>query len=163
MVAEGVEVSRKVFDGQKGMSSGMGGASKEMDEDDIAELRAEMDIQSILHPEKYGVRYYLQEIEEVDGKPAYVVEKLSNEGNDKAIEYYDVASGLLVRSITTMEMQGQTMTVVTDLKDYTEISGGNGYKIPETITQTMMGQMMKMELSNVRVNRKKIKDSEFKL
>ncbi|HZH87669.1 MAG TPA: pitrilysin family protein [Chitinophagaceae bacterium] len=163
MVADGVQVSRKVFDGEKGISSGMGGQSKEMDADDIAELREEMDIQSILHPDKYGIRFYLQELDEVDGKPAYVVEKLSNDGANKAIQYYDVASGLLVRSITTMEMQGQTMTVVTDYKDYVEVSGGNGYKIPETVSQTMMGQVMKMELSNVRVNRKRIRDSEFKL
>lgn len=161
MVAEGMEMSRKIVNGNKGTEGGMGG-SKEMSEEDIASLKDEMDLQAILNPEKHGTSYYLQDIEEIDGKQTYVVEKLINNGAKKELQYYDVNSGLLVRSISTMEMQGQTMTVVTDYSDYQEVKGGNGYRVAGEISQSMMGQKMNLKLVRVKVNGK-MKDRDFRL
>jgi len=161
MVASGMEMRRKVVNGNKGMESGMGGSSKELTQEEIDEMKDEMDLQSILNPDKYGVSYYLQDTEEVDGKKAYVVEKLANNGKKKTVEYYDMETGLLIRTIGTMEIQGQTVTILTDILEYEEAKGSK-YKVPSKLKQSMMGQEINLKLDNVRVNRK-IKDREFKL
>src|SRR5690625_4341294 len=161
MVASGMEMRRKVVNGNKGMESGMGGSSKELTQEEIDEMKDEMDLQSILNPDKYGVSYYLQDTEDVDGKKAYVVEKLANNGKKKTVEYYDMETGLLIRTIGTMEIQGQTVTILTDILEYEEVKGSK-YKVPSKLKQSMMGQEMNLKLDNVRVNRK-IKDREFKL
>lgn len=160
IVSEGMEISRKVYNGEKGTVSGMGQV-KAMTEEEVAELAEQMDLQSILHPEKYGVSYYLIDKEIIDGVNTYVVEKLSNNGSNKSTLFFDEHSGLLIRSITAMDVQGQSLNVVADFSNYVEVRDGNGYKVPEKITQSMAGQEMVLELTSARANRK-LKNSEFR-
>lgn len=160
VVAEGMEMSRKVVDGEKGTVSGMGQA-RPMTEEEMGELKDQMDLQSILNPSKHGVSYFLLDKEIIDGANVYVLEKLSNNGANKSTLYFDEHTGLLVRTISTTDIQGQVMTIVADFGNYVEVRDGNGYKVPEKITQSVAGQKMVIELSSARANRK-LKNSEFR-
>lgn len=150
---------KKVFDGTKGYEEAQG-QKKEMDADDIAETKKEADIQSELHSEMYGEKRTLKGIETLDGTEVYVVENV-NAKNKKATEYYDTKSGFLVRKTeVAKDRQGNDIAVSTDMSDYREVPGSNGYKMPWFVSIPAGGISLNLKVQTVEVN-KNIPDSEF--
>ena len=93
-------------------------------------------------------------IEKVDGSDAYVV-KIDE--NSKA--YYDVASGLKVQSVKTVNQGGQSMTIPTGYSDYQEVKG---VKFPFVISQSMGPQSFEFKVSEILVN-EGISEEDFKV
>ncbi len=129
-----------------------------MDAEDIADAKEEADLTAPLHPEKYGLKRTLKGIEAVEGNDAYILEAVNAAGK-KSLEYYDVKSGYLVRSVKSEETQKGPISVTTDFKDYKEVAGTNGYKVPYTVT--VVEQAITVKVQSVEVN-KNIADTEFK-
>ena len=67
-------------------------------------------------------------MEDVDGKPAYVI---TFGGNTE--HYYDKESGLLTQSVTTFEMMGQNLQSVITFDDYKTV---DGIKVPFKLEQS---------------------------
>lgn len=91
-------------------------------------------------------------IEPVDGKDAYAV-ALSE---DKTA-YYDVESGLKVKSVNKVSQGDQTMEVPVTYSDYQEV---NGIKFPFTISQSMGPQTFEFKVSSLKVN-EGVTDEDF--
>jgi len=91
-------------------------------------------------------------IESVDGKDAYVV-ALSE---DKTA-YYDVESGLKVKSVSKVSQGDQTMEVPVTYGDYQEV---NGIKFPFTMSQSMGPQTFEFKVSALKVN-EGVSDEDF--
>jgi len=155
----GNEVQKMVLNGDKGYMTQMGNR-QEMPSDEMAEYKEQADLQADLHPGQYGISYTLLGIENIDGKDAYNVQKVSNNGKDKTVQYYDVESGFLVKEITNKTEQGQQIVSIKALSNYKEVKNGNGYKMPFTI-QTTGSQPSKISISSAKAN-SGIKDGEFK-
>lgn len=151
-------VQKQVFDGAKGYVDAMGQGKKDMDAEDIADAKEEADLTAPLHPEKYGIKRTLKGIEAVEGNDAYILEAVNAAGK-KTLEYYDVKSGYLVRSVKSEETPKGPMSITTDFKDYKEVAGTNGYKVPYTVT--IVEQAITVKVQSVEVN-KNIADTEFK-
>lgn len=160
MFAAGPMVLQKmVFDGTKGYQEGQGG-KQELEGNDLKDAREQADIQADLHPEKYDIKRTLSGIEQVNGKDVYKVEAVK--GEDKTIEFYEVATGYLVKKIESAEMpDGSSMSLSTEMGDYQEIPGSNGYKIPYSIKIPLgPGMNLDAKVTNAEVN-KGIADTEF--
>ena len=149
--AGGMILSKQIFDGTRAVSiSPMAGQTDELEGDNLESMK----LQSVLNLEldyaKYGVKLQLLGIEDINGSEAYKVEVIPATGA-KSVDYYDVKSGLKVRSISE---EGQS-----NYSDYKLI---NKIKYPGKISQDMQGQSIKFELKSVEVN-KKLDDKLFSI
>lgn len=159
IIAGGQEFIKIVVNGDKGYMSQMGN-KKDMDADQVAQYKEQADIQAILTPEKYGTSYNLNGIEDLDGVEVYNVEKISNNGKDRTVQYYEVKSGLLVQEISNVKMQGQEVVSIKKLSNYKEVKGGNGYKMAFN-TETLGQMAAKITIQSAKANTK-MKDGDFK-
>ncbi|MFH0894361.1 MAG: pitrilysin family protein [Bacteroidota bacterium] len=138
-----------VFDGVKCMSMSAMEGSKELKDKELEDMK----YQSIMHLElyyaKYAVKSELMGVEKVNDKDAYKVDVTMPNGT-KTTDYFDVATGLKVRSI---EGEGSQ----TELSDYREV---NGVKFPHKIVQSAGPQTFELKVDLIEIN-KKLKDSFF--
>src|SRR5690606_21094999 len=152
-------MQKMVYDGTKGYQEAQG-QHMDMEGDELKDIMAQADILSDFHPEKYGLSYKLLGIEQVEGKNAYKVEE-TNAAGEKEIQYYDEATGLLVKQVQTIESPQGSFSMETYMSDYKEVPGTNGYKIPHAVKMPIgPGMFIDLKLTSVEVN-KNIADTEF--
>ncbi|MBS1687305.1 MAG: insulinase family protein [Bacteroidetes bacterium] len=149
---------KQAFNGTKGYQEQQG-QKQDMDANDLEETKAEADIYIDLHPEKYGIKRTVKGVEAVNGSDAYVVEAVNAKGK-KTTEYYDKASGLLVKKVQSQETPQGAISQTSEYSDYKEVPGGNGYKIYYKVKESVGPQVIAAEVQSVEVN-KGIPDSEF--
>lgn len=147
-----MNLQRMVLNGDKAYAEAQG-KKEAISGDDLVELQEQADLQAELNPEKYGNKRTVKGIVQVNNADAYLVENITKKG-EKSMEYYDVASGLLVKQVAAA--QGDNPGMVSEFGDYKEVPGGSGYKMPYSFKR--MGGEFK--LTNVEVN-KGIADKEF--
>lgn len=148
---------KQIYDGKKGFTEAQG-QKIDMKPEEIEDIKMTADLQSDLHPEKYGIKRTVKGIEAIDGNDAYSVEAVDAKGK-KSMEFYDVKTGFLIRNIKSEEGEKGPQSSTTDMKDYKEVPGANGYKVPYTIT--IVEQNITVKVQSVEIN-KNIPDSEFK-
>ncbi|GAA4459353.1 hypothetical protein GCM10023093_00180 [Nemorincola caseinilytica] len=151
---------KKVFDGTKGYQEAQG-QKKELDAAEIAETKEQADLQAELHDAQYGKKRTLKGVETIEGATAYILEVVDGQ-NNKVTEYYDEKSGLLVRQTKVeKDPQGNEVAGTTDMSDYREVPGTNGYKVPYFMSIPAGGGMsFNLKVQSVEVN-KGIPDTEF--
>ncbi len=149
MSMQGMVLMKQVYNNGKGLMSGQG-QSKEMDANELAEMKAT----ALIFPELYlndlGTKAELLGIEAISGKDCYKVQ-LTNSLGSKSTDFYEVASGLKFRSDNE---QGST-----EYRDYKAVEG---VLFPFTAVQSMMGMDVEIKMSQVKIN-SKLKDSLFDL
>jgi len=157
--ANGATVQKMVFDGTKGYQE-VQGQKQNLEGDDLTDAQEKADLLADLHPEKYGIKRTLMGIEQVNGKDAYKVE--AAKGDDKSIEYYEAATGYLVKKVETAQMpDGSSISLATEMSDYKEIPGSNGVKIPYSMKIPVgPGMNIDAKVTSAEVN-KGIADTEF--
>jgi zinc protease len=94
----------------------------------------------------------------VNDKDAYIVEVMTN--GKKSTEYYDVASGLLVKQVSSQETPEGAINITSEFGDYREVPGANGYKLPYSVKQAFGPQAISATVETVDIN-KGIADTEF--
>jgi zinc protease len=149
---------KEVYNGTKGWQEQMG-QKADVTGDELEQIVESADISAELHPEKYGIKRTLKSMEAVDGKDVYMVEAVNAKGK-KTMEYYDATNGLLVRKVLTVDGPKEPMTQISDYRNYKEVPGTNGYKVPYEVSESAQGHVMKAIVQTVEVN-KGIADSEF--
>ncbi len=155
--AMGMVMQKVVLNGNTGYMEAQG-QKQDLPADEMAEFKQQADLQADLHPEKYGITLTLKGIEPVDGKDAYVVEEKAKTGKTST-KYYDVASGLLVKSIAESEAMGQKTVQTTLYADYKEVKNGKGYKAPFSLEQTPPGMKLSVQSAEANVQ---LAEADFK-
>jgi zinc protease len=155
--AMGMVVQKVVMNGNTGYMESQG-QKKDLGADEMAEFKQQADLQADLHPEKYGITYNLKGIEPVDGKDAYVIEEKAKAGKNST-KYYDVTSGLLVKSIAESNEGGEKSVQTTLYSDYQEVKNGKGYKVPFSLEQTPPGMKLSIQSAEANVP---VADGDFK-
>lgn len=143
----GNPLQKMIFDGEKGYMSAQG---QRIDNDEKANASAKME--AFPFPELVVKNAKLERVEPVDGKDAYVISLASGKE-----AYYDKASGLKVREVTTQEAMGQSVTSTISYENYKEVEG---IKFPFTIKQAAGPQELTFEISDITIN-KGVSDSDF--
>jgi hypothetical protein len=137
----------QIFDGTNGAVVQQGQTMK-MEGKDLQGLAE----QSMMFPElAYTTNDYeltLSGIEKVEGTDAYKVVVIAPSGN-KVTEYYDINSGLKIRSIGVLESPQGNITQTTDYSDY---KAAGGVMIPHTLNQATGPQNLKMTVKDIKVN-----------
>jgi len=149
---------KTVLNGDKGYKKQMGQEAA-LTEEEIAEYKVEANFDAMLNPEKYGISYSLMSIQNLDGKDMYLVEKASNNGKKITEQYYDVASGLLIKEIESTKQGGREMLSIKVYSDYKPVKGSKLMK-PHTVKVT--GSMAyDVKFNSIKAN-EKIKETVFK-
>ena len=118
----GMVVQKIVFDGVTLKMSGMQGNAEFTEGAEFEEMKANASICSEMDYIKNGFGVIVGGIEEVNGSDAYVV--TVSKGEKVVTEYYDVASGLKVKTSATVEMpQVGEIQQTTEYGDYREVNG----------------------------------------
>lgn len=140
------------YDGMKGSVSQMGQAQVFTEGDELQSMKESARVIPQRYYVKEGATLELKGIEDVDGEKAYRI--VVTDANGKASsEYYNVASGLLIRSLETQEGPQGAVTITTDVGDYKDV--GNGIMLPHVLSVVGMlpgGAAMKMTVSEIQVN-----------
>lgn len=147
-----MNLQRMVLNGDKGTQE-VRGQKAVMTPEEVAEMKEQADMQAELHPEKYGDKYAVKGIVQIDGKDTYIVEATDSKGK-KSSQYYDVATSLLVKQVSAGE--GDNPGTVIEFSDYREVPGANGYKVP----YMMKANGGDFKIQSIDVN-KGIADKEF--
>ncbi len=150
-------VQKMTYDGSKGSQSGMQG-KKEITGDELKELKVEAINVHEMYYEKLGFKLTVKGIEAINGSDAYIVE-VNTPAGKKSTEWYDIATGLKVRSNQTTVSEQGSVTQTVDYIDYKEV---DGIKYPTFIIITGGPLPLKLELTSVETN-KGIEDSIFKV
>lgn len=154
IVVEGMgTLMKQVFDGETGYMEQQG-QKRPMDEKALAAKKAEKGLFPELSMDPSSLK--LESVMTIEGADVYKV-KVEKEEMD-SYRYYDAKTGLLVRTEETAEMQGMTMTTVTDFSDYKEV---DGLKLPNTMTVTTGPQVLSFETTEVKIN-EGVSDADFK-
>jgi len=148
----GMVMQEQKFDGTKGVNAQMG-QKQAIEGKELESLKAQATLFSESKYAEMGYTLTLKGVEQVEGKNAYQIEAVSSSG-DKLTEFYDVATGLKIRSV---QVEGGT-TVVSDYADYKEV---NGVKFPHTLSISGLAPFpLKFTVQSIEVN-KGIDDAVF--
>jgi hypothetical protein len=156
MVAGGMEVFKMTSDGTKIATVSRRG--NQVMEGKDAQLGL---IQATLFPELHfaelGVKSSVEGTEKVMGKDAYKVKHTTTDGAVSWTDFYDLASGLKVQSISTQKSPRGEVEQTMQLSDYKDFKG---LKYPTLISQGMGQMQMQLAVDKVKIN-DGVKDSEF--
>lgn len=144
----GMVLQKKMLKGGQYTSMAQGQSQPVADKD-----KEEMMEDATLFPEAYllnqkGYTYTLKGIEGVEGKDAYVLAVKTPAGREFT-NYYDVASGLLVKKSMVQESPMGSMTVSTGVMDYKTF---NGVKLPTRIVNDLGQIKIDIKFDDVKVN-----------
>lgn len=95
-----------------------------------------------------GNSYTIGGIEQINGKDAYSLQIKTNAGREFT-NYYDVASGLKVKSSRTEESPMGSLKIQTYFNDYKEY---NGIKVPTMIIQDFGQFKMELPFKEIKIN-----------
>lgn len=140
-------MQKQVLNGDRGQVSAMG-QKMELSGTQLEEMKTQARIFPELDYKSMGYDVSLTEIEAVEGKPAYKVKVTAPGGNSKT-DFFDVASGLKVRTVASQQTQMGPMTVTASYSDYRET---NGIKIPYAIKQSVGPQNIDLKVTAVEIN-----------
>lgn len=148
-------LQKTVFNGKSGKSSGMGG-SKAIEGDQINATKKKAIIfdEAQYLDDSHSLK--LNGTEKVNGEDCYVL-AVTDASGDKSTEFYSMKTGLRVQTVSTMEAQGQKISVTTKVGDYKEV---DGLKFPFSINQNVGPQKMDIKVKSIEIN-KGIDHKEF--
>lgn len=153
----GNESNRSTCNGVKVVSTGRMGDRTVEGADAVLPI-----LQAVICPEllyeEYKITTTVQGKEAINGKDAWKIECATADGK-KWTTFYDVESGLKVKTSVTTESPRGTMTMNTGLTNYKEVGG---IKIPHTRVRNFGRGEMKDEVGSVKIN-KGVKDSVFEI
>lgn len=138
-------VMKQKFDGTTGYTEQQG-TKTTMTAEEIASKQA----QKGLFPELYmqdSSSLELEAIVPLNGADAYKIKV--TKGDDVSYKFYNVESSLLMRSKSTEEAQGQSITTIEDLSNYKEV---NGVMMPFTQKITAGPQIITLISTDVKFN-----------
>lgn len=145
-------IQKQTFNGTSGKTSGMQG-SKDLEGDELEGLKTSSKMFGDLDYKNDGNTYELLGVEMIEGKDAYKIQVTKANG-DKSSEWYDVASGMQVKSMQVKDVgeeAGGSMTIMSLYSNYKVV---NGINYAHKIKQSFGPQTLDMEVTSIEHNTK---------
>ncbi len=140
-------MQEQVFDGERGMMRGMQG-TMELEGEMLDQMKTQATMNPELTYEERGYTLVLDGVENVEGSPAYKVNITSPQGITLS-EFFDVESGLKVRTVISQDTPMGPMTQTTDYRDYREVGG---LMFPYLMRQQAGPQAFDLEVKSIEIN-----------
>lgn len=147
MSMAGMIVQKISFDGNRLSMSGMQGSQEFTEGNEFEAIKAEASVCPEMNYIKNGYQLSVKGIEQVNGKDAYALEV--QKGENTVVEYYELESGLKVKTLATASSPQGEVQQINEIADYKEVSG---VKFPHTQKQSVAGMSIITAISSVEVN-----------
>ena len=160
MNMNGQAVMKQVYDGKAGYRMQMGN-KQNLSNDEISEFKNAKGLFTQLFYNDGTYKLENAGTEKVSGKDAYKLMVTDASGN-KSIEYYDVVSGLLVKSDKTVKAQGQEIQQSIEFSNYKKV-GNIMFPFTNSLNVQAAGgsQEIVIEIKDIKIN-EGISTSDFK-
>ena len=152
----GAVMQKFVFDGTTLKMSVMGNNMEYTEGAEFEEIKASAAICPELNYIKNGYELTVGAIENVNGKDAYVLHV--NKGEKTVTEYYDVETGLKIKTSATAKSPMGEIQQITEFGNYQTV---DGIKFPFSVKQNAGGMGMEFNVQSVEIN-KGIDEALFK-
>jgi hypothetical protein len=137
-------ISKMVFDGKAGWMSGMSG-----NQDFTGKELESIKQSAVMFPElsysEPGYKLELVGIEKLNGKDVYQL-RIVNPSGASQTEYYNISTGLKVRTTSVSELMGQTMENSMEYGDYRNV---DGILFPFSTKQTGNGPQLEITVNEI--------------
>jgi predicted Zn-dependent peptidase len=143
----GMLMQKQVFDGTKVKITGMGGEQELTEGEEFEAAKALAAVCPERHYIKNGYVLTVKGIDKVNGNDAYALEV--RKGESVKMEYYDVQSGLKVKTAETADTPQGPIQAVVEYADYRNV---NGVLFPYKTKQLAAGMAMESEVKALEVN-----------
>ncbi len=140
-------MQEQVFDGERGMMRGMQG-TMEMEGEMLDQMKTQATMNPELTYQERGYSLVLEGVENVEGNPAYKV-NITSPREITITEFFDVESGLKVRTVISQDTPMGPMTQTTDYNDYREVGG---LMFPFLMRQQAGPQAFDLEVKSIEIN-----------
>ncbi|MET0393715.1 MAG: pitrilysin family protein [Chitinophagaceae bacterium] len=147
----GQAVMKMVYDGTTGYQMQMG-QKQDMDSADLNKRKA---VKGLFEQLYYNDGRYKLEVKgmEKSGNANVYVLAVTLPSGDTRTEYYDVTSGLLVKTAEAKETEGMQITQTTEFADYKKVGDVSlPYKLSTSVSTPMGAQEFVIVLNTVKVN-----------
>ena len=144
----GMVMQKIIFDGNKIISSGMGGNSEITEGDELETVKQDAHVCPEMYYVKNGLKMTVKGTDKVGDSEAYVIE-IENAAGKISKSYFDTQSGLLVKKSQTAQGPQGEMEQITEYADYKPVEG---VLFPHVMIQKVMGMEMKGAFSSIVVN-----------
>ena len=160
MNMNGQAVMKQVYDGKAGYRMQMGN-KQNLSNDEISEFKNAKGLFTQLFYNDGTYKLENAGTEKVSGKDAYKLMVTDASGN-KSIEYYDVVSGLLVKSDKTVKAQGQEIQQSIEFSNYKKV-GNIMFPFTNSLNVQAAGgsQEIVIEIKDIKIN-EGISTADFK-
>jgi zinc protease len=136
--------AKQIYNTGKGVSiSPMSGETKPMETEELEGFKDQAMVFSEMHYAELGYTTKLLGIEEQTGGNTYYKLEVTRPSGEKSTDFYDVTTGF--------KMKSESKENMVELADYKDV---NGIMFPYTMNQSMQGQSIKFQVSNISVNSK---------
>jgi zinc protease len=149
-------LQKSAFDGTKGYQE-VQGQKADMTEEEIAEAKDDAAFQQEIAYLGDGYKLELAGTDKVDGKDCYIV-KVTKPNGKVSTNYYEIATGLKLKSSSVVDAQGQSMTISMIYSDYQDVKGG--LKYPFKMKQAAGPQNFAITVKSIELNTD-VKDEVF--
>jgi len=142
-------IQKETFNGTVGKKSGMQGES-DITGTDLEELKASSTLFADTKLKELGYTFELKGVEPIEGKDAHKI-LVTKPGGAKETEWYDVDSGLKVKTLSIESQGEESFSIVTLISDYKEV---NGILFPHSIKISFGPQSLDMKVTSIEMNQK---------
>jgi zinc protease len=169
----GMVVQTQIFDGKKASMSGMMGKQEFTEGPEFEAMKMQAIMNMEMDYAEYGIEKTLEGIARVDGKQAYKVSVVTPSGQ-KTSEFYDVATGLKIRTESEMGVASYedyrpfVLTIEGEKPGFFARMFGKKasvetfeFNFPRKRTQQAGGQLIEMTITEISMNTG-IEESQFK-
>lgn len=146
---QGMTLQRSFFDGEKGGSSSMQAGKETLTDEEISAKQKTQGLIPEMNYKTSGMTYEMVGIEEVNGKDAYVLK--TNDGQKESFDYYDKTTLMKVKTVSTQEREGESVTSEMTYGDYEPI---NGVMFAKTMSMSVGPLSFDGKISSITVNEK---------
>lgn len=147
MSMSGTVMQQQVFDGTRGKASGMQG-TMEIEGDMLEDMKLQATINPELTYEERGFTLNIEGAENLKGKNTWKV-NITNPRETTITEYFDIETGLKLRTLATQDSPMGSVTQITDYEDYREV---NGMMFPFLMKQQVGEQTFEMQVKSIDIN-----------
>jgi predicted Zn-dependent peptidase/outer membrane lipoprotein-sorting protein len=151
----GMSVQKIIFDGTVLKMSGMGGAQEFTEGELFEHTKDDVGLVPEANYRANGYTLSTGDIEEVNGQKAYTL--LATKGESKIVSYFDVETGLKLKTEITLVMPTGDQQTVVEFSDYRNVAD---IKFPFLMKQNMGGMSMESVVKSVEINQG-VNDSVF--
>jgi hypothetical protein len=153
----GGAIIKQGFDGTTAWSDDPRNGLRELAGGELEDERRESDFYHALDLKKFYSNMTVTGREKVDDHDTFVVEATPVAGGDPDKLYFDVTTGLEVRSVNHRHTPEGSLEFAADIKDYREV---DGIKVPFTVEQSSAQSAFTIKFTDVTHNQE-LADSQF--